>query len=328
MQYVVGRNNIALAYNGKLMGVTEYTLPPYTLRVEFSDLEYVPRHPQYTEATIEKVQGVQTNQWDVWYESSDWTHLLSNMPDQGSSVEPTYKVIEAGDISGVTNMHGLFSNTNLTETCWFDTSNVTNMYEMFAYTTIRTIPNLYTHNVTNMQEMFDHCYNLEVIPWMDTSNVTTMEAMMEGTQIVSFPELDTHKVTSMWDMFRSCLHLKDVPMMDTSNVVTMKDMFYDCASLETIPTFNTSKVKNMSGILRSCLKLRTVPLFDVTSLEDISIAFSDDYRVESGALALYNRAKEVIPPENTSAYIYAFRDCGAWTETGAAELAQIPESWK
>ena len=324
-QYVIGNNNVALAYDGKLMGVRDYPLPPYTLRVEFADSEYVPNNLPYTAATIEKVQGVQTNQWDVCYENSDWTRLFGNMPD-GSST--TYKIIAAGDLSGVTNMYRLFDGSNLTETCWFDTRNVTNMRLMFAYTDIRTIPNLDTHNVTTMQEMFDRCARLEEIPWMDTSNVTTMEAMMSGTQIVSFPAIDTHNVTNMWDMFNACLNLTDVPMLDTSNVVIMKNMFRDCASLETVPTFNTSKVKNMSYMFRDCLKLRTVPLFDVTSLEDISHAFEYDYRVESGALALYNRAKDVIPASSTSTYVYAFRDCGAWTTTGATELAQIPYEWK
>ena len=327
MQYVIGRNNIALAYNGKLMGRAKYTLPPYTLRVEFSDLDYVPREPRDPPATIEKVQGVQTNQWDIFYENSDWTRLLSNFMPYGVT-SPTYKVIDSGDLSGVTNMYGLFVGSNLTETCWFDTSNVTNMYSMFAGTWIRTIPHFYTHKVTTMREMFDRCNRLEVLPWMDTSSVTDMEAMVSGTQIVSFPAIDTHNVTNMSYMFRSCLNLRDLPMLDTSNVETMRQMFYDCASLETCPTFNTHKLKNMSGMFWDCLKLRTVPLFDVTSLENISLAFNYDYRVESGALALYNRAKDVIPESNTYAYAQAFRDCGAWTTTGAAELAQIPESWK
>ena len=173
MQYVIGRNNIALAYNGKLMGRAKYTLPPYTLRVEFSDLEYVPRPPQYSEATIQKVQGVQTNQWDVCYENSDWTNLFSNMPHTTSA--PHYKVIDSGDLSGVTNMYGLFQDSNLTETCWFDTSNVTNMFRMFTFTLIRTIPTFYTHKVTNMFEMFSGAYRLEVLPWLDTSNVTNMD---------------------------------------------------------------------------------------------------------------------------------------------------------
>lgn len=326
MQYVLGRNNSPFIYNGKFLGFNRYTLPPFTLRFEFTKSDYDPSDFHSSRITWTRVQGVQTNQWDATYENSDWTRLFQLLCSYSSDGE--FRIIGSGDLSGVTNMHQMFDGADLIETCWFDTKNVTDMFGMFADTQVKTIPRLNTHKVTTMQEMFDRASRLEVLPWMDTSNVTSMEAMMEGTQIVSFPALDTHKVTSMWDMFRSCLHLKNVPMLDTSNVETMKDMFYDCASLENVPTFNTSKVRNMSGILRSCLKLRAVPLFDVTSLEDISLAFADDYRVESGALALYNRAKDVIPAGDTSAYIYAFRDCGAWTETGAAELAQIPDEWK
>lgn len=326
-QYVIGNiSRVALEYNGKLMGRAKYTLPPYTLRLEFSDLEFVPSLYPFPGLTLQKVQGVSENQWDVYYENSDWTALLGFLP--GGYTDPTYKIIDAGDLSGVTNMRRMCNSTNLTETCWFDTSNVTDMHGIFQHTDLRTIPSFNTHKVTDMYEMFDHCSSFEVLPWLDTSSVTTMEGMMAGTQIVSFPAIDTHNVTNMYDMFRSCLNLRDVPMLDTSNVETMRTMFYDCASLETVPTFNTSKVKNMSGILWSCLKLRAVPLFDVSSLENISLAFADDYRVESGALALYNRAKDVIPASNPSAYSDAFRGCGEWTTTGAAELAQIPESWK
>lgn len=325
MQYVIGRSDIPLIYNGKLMGRAKYTLPPYTLRVEFSTLDYVPANLPYPEATIQKVQGVQTNQWDVCYESSDWTNLFINMPSRTS---PSYKIIESGDLSGVTNMHRMCNSTNLTETCWFDTRNVTDMNGIFQWTNLRTIPSFYTHKVTDMCEMFDHCSLFEVLPWLDTSSVTTMEGMMAGTQIESFPAIDTHNVTNMWDMFRSCLRLRDVPTLDTSNVETMKTMFYDCAEITEVRFTDTSKVKNMSGIFWDCLKLRQVPYMDVTSLENISLAFNSDYRVEGGAYDLYNRAKDVIPPENTSAYAQAFRGCGAWTETGAAELAMIPDAWK
>lgn len=326
MQYVIGRSNIPLIYNGKLMGRAKYTLPPYTLRVEFSDLDYVPANLPYPEATIQKVQGVQTNQWDVCYENSNWTNLFSSMPSAYTA--PSYKIIDAGDLSGVTNMHRTFNSTNLTETCWFDTHNVTDMNGLFQWTYLRTIPSFNTHKVTDMCEMFDHCSDFEVLPWLDTSSVTTMEGMMAGTQIESFPAIDTHNVTNMWDMFRSCLRLRDVPTLDTSNVETMKTMFYDCAEITEVSFTDTSKVKNMSGVFWDCLKLRHVPYMDVSSLEDISLAFNYDYRVEGGALDLYNRAKEVIPAENTSAYVQAFRECGAWTETGAAELAQIPNAWK
>lgn len=326
MQYVIGRSNIPLIYNGKLLGRAKYTLPPHTLRLEFSVLDYVPANPRYAGATIQKVQGVQTNQWDVHYESSNWSWLLEFLPSRYT--DPTYKIIDAGDLSGVTNMHRMCNGTNLTETCWFDTRNVTDMNGMFQWTDLRTIPSFYTHKVTDMCEMFDHCSLFEVLPWLDTSSVTTMEGMMAGTQIESFPAIDTHNVTNMWDMFRSCVHLRDVPTLDTSNVTTMRTMFYDCAEITEVSFTDTSKVTDMKGIFWDCLKLKRVPYMDVSSLEDISLAFDYDYRIEGGAYDLYNRAKDVIPAENTSAYVQAFRDCGAWTTTGAAELAMIPDAWK
>ncbi len=327
MQYVIGRHTSPLGYNGNLLGFRKaYRLPPYTLRVEFSTLDYVPANPHYPEATIQKVQGVQTNQWDIHYESSDWTRLLVFLPS--SYTAPRYKIIDTGDLSGVTNMHRTFNSTNLTETCWFDTRNVTDMNGMFQWTYLRTIPSFNTHKVTDMCEMFDHCTSFEVLPWLDTSSVTTMEGLMAGTQIESFPAIDTHNVTNMWDMFRLCHNLKYVPTLDTSSLTTMRTMFYSCISLPEASFTDTSKVTDMRGVFWECVKLKRVPYMDVSSLEDISLAFNSTYLVEGGAYDLYNRAKEVIPAENTSAYVEAFRGCGEWTETGAAELAMIPDAWK
>jgi len=48
--------------------------------------------------------------------------------------------------------------------------------------------------------------------------------------------------------------------------------------------------------------------------------------VESGALALYQQAStQATPP---AYHHYTFYRCGRDTTTGAAELAQIPSSWK
>jgi len=48
--------------------------------------------------------------------------------------------------------------------------------------------------------------------------------------------------------------------------------------------------------------------------------------VQSGALALYNQAStQANPPTN---HTLAFQNCGVDTQTGAAELAQIPSDWK
>jgi hypothetical protein len=52
--------------------------------------------------------------------------------------------------------------------------------------------------------------------------------------------------------------------------------------------------------------------------------FYDCVNVQSGALALYQQASSRVTPPSHS---YTFRFCGSNTETGAAELAQIPTSW-
>jgi hypothetical protein len=53
--------------------------------------------------------------------------------------------------------------------------------------------------------------------------------------------------------------------------------------------------------------------------------FRDCLNVQSGALALYQQAStQTTPPSDHS---YTFTNCGKNTQTGAAELAQIPSSW-
>jgi len=53
--------------------------------------------------------------------------------------------------------------------------------------------------------------------------------------------------------------------------------------------------------------------------------FMNCYKVESGALALYQQARSQANPPST--HNHAFANCGRDTVTGAAELAQIPVSW-
>lgn len=102
--------------------------------------------------------------------------------------------------------------------------------------------------------------------------------------------------------FHGCTSLVSVPLFDTSNLDTMSFTFKDCSSLSAIPLFNTSKLTLIDGAFENCVN------------------------VQSGALALYQQI--------TSQHGYyvghgsTFRNCGINTETGSAELAQIPSDWK
>lgn len=113
---------------------------------------------------------------------------------------------------------------------------------------------------------------------------------------------NTTEITYMQEMFYRCESLISVALFDTSNVTDMQSMFFRCSSLTSIPLFNTSNVTNMLSMFHSCSN------------------------VQSGALALYQQASSQInPPSNHS---NTFTNCGSNTVTGAAELAQIPSTWK
>lgn len=107
-------------------------------------------------------------------------------------------------------------------------------------------------------------------------------------------------ITNFYASFDEYRNLSSVCLFDTSTVTDMSSMFSN-TSLTTIPLFNTSSVTN----IRSC--------------------FSGCKNVQSGALALYQQAStQTTPP---SLHEACFKNCGSATQTGAAELAQIPSSW-
>lgn len=161
-----------------------------------------------------------------------------------------------------------------------------------------------TPTVTDMEWMFHNCTSLSSVSLFDTSNVTTMAFMFRGCHsLVHVPLFDTSNVTNMGSMFdQNCSSLSSVPLFDTSNVTNMHWMFTNCTSLTYIPLFNTSKAVSMGGMFANCLN------------------------VQSGALALYQQAStQATPPTE---YVGCFNNCGINTQTGSAELAQIPSDWK
>lgn len=257
MQYVIGRNNIALAYNGKLMGIQSSMDPPYSLRFEFSNPDYSPLTAGMNwkrGSRWERVQGAETNQWYWIYENPDWSTSFANLLPTSTSTG-SVRVL-SGNTPSITSMESMF----------------------FFCTALVSVELFDTHNVTAMNGLFYNCRNLTSVPLFDTSNVTTM--------------------ASMFDM---CFSLSNVGLFDTHNVTRMDYMFARCSSLRSIPLFDTSSVTNMTWMFNGCAN------------------------VESGAYALYQQASSKT---DQPVHDYTFRDCGINTTTGAAELAQIPESWK
>ena len=136
---------------------------------------------------------------------------------------------------------------------------------------------------------------------------------------------DTSAVTSMTSMFRDCTSLTSVSLFDTSAATSTSYMFRGCTSLTSVPLFDTSAATSVEAMFSTCTSLTSVPLFDTSAAANVNYMFYDCTKVEGGALALYQQAStQATPP---TSHTGTFTNCGKNTETGAAELAQIPASW-
>ena len=184
-----------------------------------------------------------------------------------------------------------------------------------------------TTDIVSMDGMFYYCESLTSVPLFDTSNVTNMNSMFQGCKsLTTVPLFDTSSVTNMGYMFSQCTSLTNVPLFDTTNVTYMSHMFDGCHYLTDVALFDTSKVTEMGGMFSGCSSLTTIPLFNTSKVTHMQYTFSGCTHVQSGALALYQQASTQTNPPTY--HIYTFYNCGSYTETGSAELAQIPSDWK
>ena len=176
--------------------------------------------------------------------------------------------------------------------------------------------------------VFSDCGDLLEVIGMNTTNVNQdMNNMFSHcTALSSVGIFDTSNITNMYGMFTDCSSLNTIPSFNTSNVTSMHAMFARCTSLSSIPTLDTSNVTDMDYMFYNCTGLKNVPLFDTSKVTSMDSTFEGCWYVESGALALYQQAStQTTPPTRHS---WTFHECGAATQTGAAELAQIPSDWK
>lgn len=187
-----------------------------------------------------------------------------------------------------------------------------------------------TKNVTCMDWMFYNCSSLTRVELFSMENVKFDQAhqnfamFQECTSLTTLPNFYAPKLTILGQCFYKCTSLRTVPHWNTSHITSMYNMFSYCTALETVPLFDMSNVTNCNYMFNNCTSLEEIPLFDMRSASVINSMFAGCVNVRTGALDLYNQLKN-DPPSN---YADTFYNCGINTETGAAELAQIPEDWK
>ena len=170
-------------------------------------------------------------------------------------------------------------------------------------------------------------HELLVVLGANTSNVTNMNGLFRYCKsLTSLSLFDTSNVTNMGRMFAFCSRLTSIPLYDTAKVMYIGSMLHGCSSLTTVPLFNTSNVTAMNHMLFGCYSLTTVPLFNTSNVTTMNSMLYGCKNVQSGALALYQQAStQANPPTDHSQTFYM---CGSNTQTGKAELAQIPDDWK
>ena len=137
---------------------------------------------------------------------------------------------------------------------------------------------------------------------------------------------DIYKESNDWNrLFNGNNYLEAVLGANTTNVTAMNSTFQYCHGLLTVSLFDTSNVTNMGRMFEDCNHLTIIPLFNTSKVIVMDSAFSNCYRVESGALALYQQASSQTTPPTYHSGTFSY--CGQYTQTGSAELAQIPYSW-
>lgn len=155
---------------------------------------------------------------------------------------------------------------------------------------------------------------------------TDFTRLLNGsTNVIEVLGANTTGITNMASML-GYTSITTIPLFNTSSVTGIGGMFYNCQSLTTVPLFDTSNVTNMTNMFAQCQSLTSIPLFDTSSVTAMTYTFQYCYKVQTGALALYQQASTQANPPTS--HFGTFQYCGRDTTQGAAELAQIPSDWK
>ena len=171
---------------------------------------------------------------------------------------------------------------------------------------------------------FEECSSLTTVALFDTSNVTTMERMFAyDTSLTGLPLFDMSNVTTLKYMCYGCSSLTEIPLFVIPKVDSLYGTF-EKSGCTHLPALDVTCVRDIKNMCRDCYELQSVPLFTNTdNIESATYAFINCTNVQSGAFELY---QQLSSNENIT-HISTFTDCGKSTESGMADLVQIPADW-
>ena len=185
-----------------------------------------------------------------------------------------------------------------------------------------------TTGMTSAYELFRDCDALITVCKMNFSSCTEIRYLFYGCKkLLSVPLLDFHNVTNAGYAFGNCRGLTSVPNFDLTSLTQANYMFSGCWNITDIPNWQLDNLTTANYMFTNCSALQRVPNFgQLPNIAGVASMFNGCGLVTTGALALYNILSTRIT--TASRYSRCFRNCGADTTTGAAELAQIPSAWK
>ncbi|MGX5854333.1 BspA family leucine-rich repeat surface protein [Dyadobacter jiangsuensis] len=244
---------------------------------------------------------IELKQWgDIQWESMETAYLFCNkmiitatdipnlqhvtsMSNMFSSTGVTsIPGINSWDVSGVTNMQGLFSYTRMNEPLenW-DVGNVTNMNGMFSNSDFnQPIGNWDVSKVTDMSFMFSQArnFNQPIGSW-DVGKVTDMPFMFSETGNFNQPigSWDVSSVTTMQGMFSGASNFNQaLDSWQVGEVTDMQYMFDDAAAFNgAIGGWDVGNVTNMGGMFNGAVAFnQPIGNWDVSKVTDMSSMFN------------------------------------------------------
>ena len=301
-------------------------MPPMTLRFQFGKKGYVPE--ARTKGTWRHIAG---DTWDWTCTDTNWATAFgggaTGIPGAFSDMDNPVKLVAAGDTKTVTDFSRFFQNCPaLVEICPIDTSGATTVFLMFSHCdNVAKFYDLDFSNATDVRAVFQYCDKMVTAPnivFPKTSfRLDNFFYMCHALEHV--PCYDLSLCTNITSMFYEDSALKDVPYFNTSTVGYMKNTFRGTA-ITRIPDLDYTNVLDLSSAFNSCLSLNNLSLIDAPKVQGVDSLFNRCTNVESGMLEFYEYLNSL---STITTHKSTFTDCGVNTESGMAELQQIPTDW-
>lgn len=285
--------------------------PQYSLRFKFSDLNYNP--------LVAYPIGSSTA-WspDYWKHGCTWTQISAEPNIWEYQREPDH-YSAAEDPWGANAWNEEFLNK----------------FDDYEHNQVEVLGGN-TTGITSMNAMLAQNPGLVRVALFDTSACYDMQQMLMGLPVTG---TDTH-----------ISHLVEVPNLDFTNCLVAQGMFWGAVELETLPAFDLKGVCDANRMFADCRALRAIPAMSVSkvghpivwegtvvsgTIQYMDYMFQDCLNVSSGITAMYTSLSAngydtaaqdagVTPAQHAQ----VFENCGVDSQTGAAELAQIPAGWK